>query len=302
MSSKAKALIGIIIASLFWSTAGVSKILVRSFDPYTAAFIRFGIASLVLLPIFLKQNKLNQIDFLKVIPIAILSTGNILFFYLGIKTSTANASTIIYATTPLVVLILARFLISERISNQKLTGIVIGLFGALLIGVLPSFEKGQRISGDLTGNVFFGLAMLSWAFYTIGSRHLISSKKITGFQLSSISIFLSALIFGATSSVHWKQSYVSLLSSPTNLLLFLHLGILVTVATYLLYQWSIQHSSATTASLNLYIQPVFAVLFNMLFLGERITTGFIIGSVFVFLGIVTTTGKAAFVLAKKIFR
>lgn len=299
MSSKTKALVGIVVASLLWATAGLSKILVRSFDPYTAAFIRFAIASIVLLPIFLKQHRPKSFNLRLVIPIAILSTGNILFFYLGITTSTANASTIIYATTPLIVLILARFLIDERISRQKLAGIIVGLFGAVLIGILPSLEKGQRISGDITGNIFFGLAMVSWALYTIGSRHLIASKKITGFQLSSVSIFLSSMVFGIASFTHWKQSYLSLLVTPTTMLLFLHLGILVTVATYLLYQWSIQHSSATTASLNLYIQPVFAVFFNMIFLGERITTGFIIGSIFVFIGIVITTGSTVLALVRK---
>lgn len=299
INSKTKALIGVILASLFWSTAGISKILVRSIDPYITAFIRFLISSLFLLPIFLKQKVQKQFNLKSIIPIAILSTANICFFYLGIMTSTANASTIIYSTTPLVVLVFSAIFLNEKISRQKLIGIIIGLFGAVLIGILPIFEKKQQISGDITGNILFGLAMLSWAFYTIGSRYLIVSKKSTGLQLSSISIFLSSIIFGIISFFRWQPNYFSLITQPKNILLFLHLGIFVTVVTYLLYQWSIKHSSATIASLNLYIQPVFAILFNTIFLNEVINKEFVIGSIFVFLGVLITTKDNLFLFNKK---
>ena len=57
-------------------------------------------------------------------------------------------------------------------------------------------------------------------------------------------------------------------------LTFLHLGIFVTVAPLLLYQWTIKLSSATTASLTS-ISTGFGVIFNMIFLGEQLTANFV---------------------------
>ena len=48
MSSQTIALIAIVLASVFWATAGVvGKILLTTFDPFTLAFLRFLVAGLV---------------------------------------------------------------------------------------------------------------------------------------------------------------------------------------------------------------------------------------------------------------
>jgi drug/metabolite transporter (DMT)-like permease len=65
---------------------------------------------------------------------------------------------------------------------------------------------------------------------------------------------------------------------------------MVTVAMYFLFQLGIQYSSATTASLGNYFGPVFAILFNVILLGESVTPVFIIGSVLVLTGVIITSG------------
>ena len=66
MSTRTKALLAILLATLLWSTAGLSKIVVRTFDPYFAGFLRFFVATLVILP-FLPNTPLflRDIPFLK---------------------------------------------------------------------------------------------------------------------------------------------------------------------------------------------------------------------------------------------
>ncbi len=74
-------------------------------------------------------------------------------------------------------------------------------------------------------------------------------------------------------------------------LLILHLGTLVTVATFTLHQWAIKYTSATTASLSTYIGPIFAVTANSILLGEKITPGFVAGAAIVFAGILIISGN-----------
>lgn len=290
MSSRTKALLAIIAASMLWSTAGLAKILVREFDPFTAAFFRFFVASIVILPFFLKERRVKKTTLLPLLPLGLTSTTNIAFFYLGLKTTTANAAMMMYNATPLVIAVMASRLIGETVTKTKLIGIFLGLAGTTLIALLPTIERGGVVSGDLIGNLFVFGAIASWTIYTIGSRHALTTKQTTPLAITTASIITSCTTFALLAALSWKPQYPALLGKPTNVLLFLHLGILVTVATYLLYQWTIKHSSATTASLNAYLQPVFAVLVNIVFLGEQLTPGFMLGSIVVIAGVGIATG------------
>lgn len=290
MSDRTKALLAIIAASLLWGTAGTAKVLLQSFDPFTTAFFRFFVATLVILPFFLKERRQQRPSLLPLVPLALLSTGNIAFFYWGLRTTTANAAAIIYTTVPLIVALVAPKLINEQVTPKKFAGIILGLIGALFIAVLPVVEHGQHLSGDLGGNLFVLVAVLCWSGYTIGSRHMLSSKRTTPITMTAVSIFVSTVIFALLSIIQWKPMYLSALTS-VNIVIIIQLGVFVTVATYLLLQWAIKHSSATTASLGHYLGPVFAVSFNILFLEERLTAGFVIGSIVVLTGVFLATGE-----------
>lgn len=283
MSSRTKALFAIIAAALLWSTAGLSKILVRELDPYLAAFLRFFVASVVILPIFLASKKSKHM-IRDLVPISLLATANILFYYIGLSLSTANAATLIYAGAPMLTATLAHMLIGERLNKQKITGILIAFLGILFITAFS-------VSGTPVGNVFFVIAIVVWSLYTIGSRQAIATRGYSPIVLSSVFFFVTTGVFFLISLFTFKPSYIPVLTAPSTILLILHLGILVTVATYLLYQWAIQHSSATTASLQNYIGPIFSILVNVTFLGETITPGFLAGTALVLTGVIIASGS-----------
>jgi drug/metabolite transporter (DMT)-like permease len=65
----------------------------------------------------------------------------------------------------------------------------------------------------------------------------------------------------------------------------LYMGLFGTFATYVLYQYAVKHLPSLTVSLTSYIQPITTATLAMIFLGERLTAPFIIGSMLVFAGI-----------------
>lgn len=291
MSPRTKALVAIILASLLWSTAGLSKIVVRELDPYVAAFLRFFVASLVILPFFLKSNIKRKHIIRDLVPLSMLATANILFYYLGLSVSTANAATLIYAGAPMLTAILAHKLIGERLNMQKIIGITLGLVGILFIAALPTITKGESVSGTLHGNVFFLLAIIVWSLYTIGSRSAIALKGYSPLTITGVFMFTTCIVFGIVSLFTFQPRYLTILAQPSILLLFLHLGTVVTVATYLLFQWAVKHSSASTASLQNYIGPIFSVMVNVTFLKETVTPAFFIGAALVMTGVVIASGS-----------
>ncbi len=302
MSSRKIALITLLVASVFWSSGGVAaKSLLTTFDPISVGAIRLTLASLLILPLFLKVTpSITMKLFMDILPISLFSTGNFLFFLFGIEKTTANASAIIYTATPITVALLSRAFIGEGVSRQKISGILLGLAGVLTILLLPVLEKSQVVAGDVTGNLIIMCAMIMFALYNVGTRHLVAVKSYDPITITGVSIFLSALIFDSLLLVVPHHGTFSQVFTSHNFFYGLYFAFFVTVVPYVLHQWAIKHSSATTGALTTYIQPVFAFVINGLLLGEVITGGFLFGSILVFAGtFMATGGKLLRMLRKK---
>ncbi|MEK7543596.1 MAG: DMT family transporter [Patescibacteria group bacterium] len=302
MSSRTKAIIAIIIASVLWATSGVSaKLLVQVLNPFVAAFYRFLIASFCILPFFLRAKKPK--GYLKnLIPLGLLGTANIIFFYIGMTTTTANAAALVYAGTPLATALLAKLLIKEDVSRKKFLGVLIGLLGVVFIVVLPVLDKTNQLVGDLRGNIFILLGLLSWATYTIFSRKYLSNGTYTPFLMVGVNFFTNCAVTLVIALATRQQFLPPEALTFRFLLILIYTGVLLTFVTYGLFQWAIQHISATTASLKNYLEPVLGVGFNSLLLGETITGGFLAGSILVIIGVIITTGTKLMEQGKKLLQ
>jgi len=291
MSSRTRAFLAIIIASILWGTAGVAaKTLVRDVNPFVASFYRFLIASIIILPFFLRERKPRRI-WQDLLPLSFLGAINVPLYFLGIKTTTANTATLIFTTTPLITALLSSMLIKEIHSKQKILGICIGLAGAVLIIILPLLTKGQKVTGDLTGNLWIASGILTWTLYTIGTKHVLNKNTYSPLSIISL-FFFSATLFSLFLSLITNQHFF-----PPALFTYQYLGTLVysavfiTIITYFLFQWAMKHISVTTASLKQYIEPIVGVFLNTIILGEKISFGFVVGSILIFLGVTVATGS-----------
>jgi len=250
---------------------------------------RFVLASIVFLPLYLMRQKPTIKQYLTIFfPSMITSVMNIVFFYVGLQYTTANASVIIYAAVPLVVATFTRIIFRDHISKEKLIGIIVGFLGVLIVLVLPILS-GNTSMGTLLGNSLIMCAAVSWSLYTVGSRQIIA-KGYSAITLSGTSFFTSAICFTILSFLLPDQRFgIERFTDPLNIFLIIHLVILVTVVTFLMYQWMIKHTSATTASLNNFTQPLFGIVINMIVLGELASTEFVIGSAITLLGVYLAT-------------
>lgn len=302
LSRRKLALLAIIFSSLLWATAGVSaKLLLTVFDPFPLAFWRFFFASLILAPLAIRlPHPPLKLMIRDIGPIALLSVGNVAIFYLALTRTTANAAAIIYTATPLLSTLFAIRFLNERLTQRKILGICVGLIGVIVILLLPLWEHGKQLSGDTLGNILVFCAALCWAGYTVGSRRLTGEKQYSPIIVSAVSIVISCLIFLIISIIMPHRNFLLPLFNPIHLILVLHLALLVTVITYLLYQWSIKHTSTATAALTNYIQPIFSVFLGILILGEPFTIGFFVGSAIVFSGLFIYTSYLTIPLLKRL--
>jgi len=125
---------------LFFSTYEVvGRTLTNLVNPYQLNFVRFFIGGLILLPIALKNIKSKNIrmtwqDFLLLVLIGLTNVVfSMSFLQLGINMTSASLSAVIFSSNPLFVMIVASFVLGEKLNSTKIYGLILGIIGLVIV-------------------------------------------------------------------------------------------------------------------------------------------------------------------------
>lgn len=292
--NKITVFIALALSAFLWGSSVVAnKVLLRELTPITIAFFRLAIASIIILPFFLKEQKKKRVFKFKHLPIFLFSALNFWIFLIGLKLTTPIAPLILYAATPLIVAIFSSLFLKEHLTVRKISGILIGLVGALIVIIIPAVKSDEALFGSFWGNVIIFFAVCCWAAYTTGSRYLSKDREYSPVSLMAFSFFTSTALFIAIAAFQGFELLLPALT-VTNMLLLIYLGFFVTVATFFLYQWAIKHSSANTASLMTYLQPPSGFFLAWIFLGSTLAWEFVVGTAIAFFGVFSATSGNRF--------
>lgn len=284
-----KAILALILANLIWGAAApIFKWSFTNVEPFTMAFLRFGLSTLLLTPLVLGQMKIKKEHWLNLILLSLFGiTFNISFFFLGLKIAPAINAPMIATAGPVFLLIGSFFVLKERIRPKIVFGTSLGLIGVLLIILRPMIEDGFDVS--IFGNFLFVAATLS------GVTHAIFTKKIAPFYSPVVLTFWSFLIGTVTflPLFFWEIKNYGFL---TNLQIPGVIGILFGVylcstVAYFCYHWAIKYLYAQEVGVFAYLDPIVAIIIAIPLLGELPTPIYLLGSLFVFLGIFIAEGR-----------
>lgn len=291
MTDRQKAFLIILLGAILGGASTTfTKIGITEFPQLSFAFIRFLIASIVILPFFLKLKRHRLKEFKDLVPVSLFATFNIIFFVVGIKATTATIGQLLYAGTPLLTGLIVYFFMKESLSLRKILGIVIGVIGVGIVVLLPVIEKGQAFAGDLKGNLIIGAAVISWSCYMAFSKK--AQVKYSPLVVTSIFIFVTTVvllplfIYDQTVYSGWWNTL-----TINGIVAILYVTIVATIITYILNQYAIKHGGSVFASMAFYLLPVFSFLSAFALLGERLTIGIVIGGTLALLGVFFVTKK-----------
>lgn len=289
MSDKQKAIVFILLAAfLGGTTSPISKIGISQIPPLGFAFMRFLISGICIMPFILSKSKIKSM--VKLAPLSLLSTLNIILFILGLKLTTATIAQLLYAGIPLLTGFFLFILFKEKLTRKKSLGIMLGFIGVSLIIFLPLLEKGQKFSGNLLGNILISFGVISYALYNIYSKE--KQNKFSPFIITASFIWTTALVLLPLSLMesNFNVKWLSTLSF-TSWFSVIYIAVISTVLIYLLIQYALKHGGTLLASMHFYLIPIFAFIFSFLLLGERLTVGLVIGGSLALLGVYITTKK-----------
>jgi drug/metabolite transporter (DMT)-like permease len=170
--------LGLLALALIWGiNFSVIKVGLDEIPPSAFNALRFPLASLVLWLLLRRRGPIPRPDPGDRVRVVVLGiVGHLVyqtFFILGLDGTTAGNASLILATTPVWVLLLAAALGEERPGPWVWTGVLLTVGGmgmVVLGGAGVSLDRSRR-TGDL---LMLGGAMV-WAAYTVGGRSLVQT-------------------------------------------------------------------------------------------------------------------------------
>ncbi len=267
----------------------VARVTVGEFDPLALAQLRFGLAAAALAALLVTRRGFRSGLAalvpprglrLRVFVLGVLGTTlNQGLFLLGMKHTIPPHAALLYATTPLLVLVLALARRQERLVPMRAAGMALAFAGVafLLFGGGPG-DGGATLLGD---GLVFG-AVIAWAGYTAGSRELLA--HLDPLELTAAATVMGALVFlpvgvPAVLAQDWTRitghgwfglAYISFVTS---------------VLTYLIWSWALSRTEASRVAVFTNLQPIVAALLAWAILDTPLTGHFATSTAIVLAGV-----------------
>ncbi|MEC9343199.1 MAG: DMT family transporter [Pseudomonadota bacterium] len=272
---------------------------VRELPPLTIVVLRTGIGALALL-VFCRMTGI-AIPANRRLWTAFFVMGlfnNVIPFSLIVWGQThiaAGLASILNATTPVFTVLVAHFLtIDEKMSWNRLAGVVLGLGGvAVMIGPAALSGLGAAVLAQFA---ILGAA-LAYAMAGIFGRRF-SVMGISPVATATGQVVASTLLL-APLALAVEMPWTLALPSWQTLLSVLALALLSTSMAYILYFRILSSAGATNLSLVTLLVPVSAILLGALVLGERLEPRHFAGMAFIATGLIAIDGRVVRRLAPR---
>ena len=252
------------------------KILSQYCSSSILAFWRFFLSSIFMIPvlIFTKNNFTVPSDGIKYIIIgSILIFSYNIFFFMGSNLGFANVGGVFVPTlNPIITFILSIIIFREIIYKKDIIGLIFGICGGIIVLEAWTLSYSQMTTN---GNLYFLLASISWGIMSIvsGKSHKALATLTFSFWvyfISSIFCFImninnDVLIVFDFDLIFWLN------------LILLSIGAQVFGTT--VYFIATTKLGPSKASSFIFIVPITAPIFSMIFIGEKLEISTIIGGI-----------------------
>lgn len=278
------------LTAVFWGGTFIAgRIVAKDVGPFSAAFLRFAIASIFLLFITLRiEGKLPIIKRGQIIPVILLGMTGVfaynVFFFKGLKIIEAGRASLIIANNPIFITLFASYFFKEKLRPVKIAGIFISVIGAII--VITKGNLTEILNGNIGwGEFFIFCCVLTWAAYSlIGKAIMIDlSPLVSVFHsaiVGAVALFVPAYFEGIVRDMAYY--------SAAQWLAIFYLGFFGTVLGFVWYYQGIKIIGPMKASQFINFVPISAVLLAFFVLGEPITLSLLVGAIFVISGVYLT--------------
>ena len=241
-------------------------------NSYEIVFLRTIIGSILLIILFLigkgkfhiKKHKKDTV-FIALSGIAMGTSW--MFLYEAYQKIGVSLSSLLYYCGPVIVMILSPIIFNEKLTVPKVLGFVTVLVGIFLV-------NGNAVGKSNPWGLFCGAMSAVMYFFMVTLNK--QSKNISGMENSVIQLAVSFLTVAVFTGI--KQGFI--INVPEDAWAWiLILGVLNTGVGCYLYFSPLAKLPVQTVAVCGYLEPLSAVVFAALLLGEKMTVIQIIGAI-----------------------
>jgi drug/metabolite transporter (DMT)-like permease len=295
MKSSFKAHVGLLFANLFFAInlTAVKHLTENGYmQPFAMNVIRAGFSAILFWLLFLLQPppaKIIQKD----IPLFFLCalTGiaiNQMFFLKGLSLTFSIHAVLLMLTTPILITIIAAWVLQEKLTFYKMMGLFLGIAGATLL--LASGKNSGGGSNIMLGDIFILINALSYTIYFILVKPLMLQYNAVQVIRWIFTIgFVLILPFGCKEFFEINWSVFGFVEYTCLVLIVLG----GTFLAYLFTAYGIKEVGASVAGAYIYVQPIFAAAIAHIFLKEKLEMYKLVAAVLIFCGVYFANKKIA---------
>ncbi len=264
------------------------RISVVEFGPFATAGVRVAIAALFLLPILFYKGLGAELQrhWKRVFFVGLLNSGIPFTCYAFAQLSiTTGLSSLLNATVPLFGAIVAWIWLHDKPTRSRILGLLIGFTGvAMLAWDSAGVQPGAFAIAPVWAMLACLLGCICYAVSASYTQRFLSDVPplviATGSQIgATLGLAMPALWFRPTQ-----------MPSQSAWLALLVVGVASTGIAYILFFRLIANGGPARALSATYVVPVFAVLYGLIFLGERVTAWMLICGAVIVAGTALSTG------------
>lgn len=285
----------------FWFAVGLSsylliapnatiiRVLVGHIEPLEFTFLRSAIVVAISLPfVVFAIRKFNRLNLMYSLSSGLCMMIAILSMTYAIKYSTAVYTLIVGLLSPIVLIVLSRRLMKDKMGLRAISGVAMAGVGALIIVLAPLLATGNMNSHFYP--IATVLMLVNIIFFTLG---ILLSRKSNeaGMPLTAnsglMSLVILVLSFTGMYSLHGLPLDIIYFSIPTWIGI-LYSSIMVVFIARIMNIASYEHvGAATTGGLN-YLGIIVAILIPIVLLGEKLPITIVLGGIVILVGIYLT--------------
>ncbi|MEG0383426.1 MAG: DMT family transporter [Solibacillus sp.] len=274
LSLQGKANLLMVIVTMFWGLSYTFMVMgLDVLEAYNVVALRcliaFIIAGLIFLPKMLRINKKTLIY--ASIQGSLLFTLFALSLF-GLKTTSASNAGFILSLTVVLVPIFSS-LIEKRLPSRAVSfAIVCTMVGITVLTMKESLTF-------QTGDILMAIAAVCYSIYLILNSKFTKSVESISYGVYQLGV---AGVFGAIFTLLFETPQLP--STNLGWVAILGLGVICTAFCFIAQAVVQQYTSPTHTGLIFSLEPIFAAIFAIIFLGEGLTTQLLIGGAFILIG------------------
>lgn len=205
--------------------------------------------------------------------------------YIGLSLTTATNTGLIYATSPVMILILARIFDGDRLSPTRGAGILLAFAGVSVI--LCGGDPGRLVALSFNeGDLWILSGAVAWAIFSLLLRRW--PMGFTTVELFAANAMVGVIVLApflaweiaARGPTTWNAHAVTLQVS---------IALFASVLPFLAYQETVRLIGPANAGVALYVLPLWTALAAAIWLGEALHGYHVAGAALVIPGVVLAT-------------